>query len=148
MNISPINNTNNNLNFGVLYRNKTVWNKEILSALEKSKLVRDIDKKYPEAILTYLKRDLTDMDPVNCESNYLASLVIKLAKDKVSTYSMNSHTSVGADKALLRHIQNLKLEDVENNSQPTAEFPKMTITIYKKSGFFAKLANYVRSFFA
>ena len=148
MNISPINNTNNNLSFGIRYNNKAAWNKEILSYIEKSKLVSDVDKKYPDAILTYIKKDLTDVDSINCEPNYLASLVIKLAKNKVSTYSINSHTTEGADKALLSYIRNLTIEDVENASKPTAEFPRMTLTVYKKFGFFGKLVNSVRNFFA
>ena len=98
--------------------------------------------------MTYIKNDLTNFDPVNGEPNYLAALVINLAKNKVSTYSMNCHTSEGADKALLSYIKELSIEDVESNSKPAAEFPKMTIAISKKFGFFEKLVNYVRNFFA
>ena len=147
MNISPVNSTNNNLNFGIRYGNKAAWNKDILSSLEKSQLVKDIDKKYPDAFLTYIKRNLTDMDPVNGDPDYLASLVINLAKNKVSSYSMNSHTSEGADRALLARIKDLSLEDVENKSKPAAEFPRMVIEIYKKPSFLTKMANYVKNLF-
>ncbi len=63
--------------------------------------------------MKYSKSNMTEFYIVYDEPDYLASLIIGLAKDKVCLLRMNSLTSEGADIALNGHVSQLSLEEVE-----------------------------------
>ena len=120
---------NNNPNFGINYANKSLWNQGVLKAFEKSNLVKEIDCKYPEARVHYSKQNITGMDLGNDEPDYLASLIIQLAKGKIATLNINSHSSAGADNALKRYINAASLEEVEKRAKDRVEMPKYSVEI-------------------
>lgn len=120
----------NNTNFGINIINKPSWNQGVLKALEKSEVIKDIDKKYPNAKVRYSNQNLNGFDLVNDEPDYLGSLVFDLEKGKISTFNINSHTSAGADNALKRYINATSLEEVEKRAKNKVEVPKYTIEIY------------------
>ncbi len=130
MHIQPAaQNKNSDVNFGVNFINKPKWNKELLKTLENSELVKNIDKKYPDAFIKYLKHDVTNMDLANDEPNFLASLVFGLDKDHVTAYNINSHTSEGADRALKTYIMGVSLKNIEKRARQTDENLDYTISI-------------------
>ena len=146
--VQSVNSKNNgNANFGINIVNKPSWNKGVLKALEESKLVKEIDKKYPNAKIKYSNRYLSGFDMVNSEPDYLGSLVIDLEKNKIATFNINSHTSEGADNALKRYLSAVSLEELESRAKDKVEVPKYTLEIYpvKKqnpiSKFFSKIFN-------
>ena len=139
--VQSVNSTNNSkVNFGINIINKPNWNQGVLKALEKSQLVKDIDKKYPQAKIRYANQKLNGFDMVNDEPDYLGSLVIDLEKNKIFTFNINSHTSAGADNALKRYIHAVSLEEVEKRAKDKIEVPKYTIEIHpvKKQNLFAR----------
>ena len=133
----------NNTNFGVNIINKPNWNEGVLKALQKSEVVKDIDKKYPNAKIRYSNQKLDGFDIVNDEPDYLGSLVFDLEKGKVSTFNINSHTSAGADNALKRYIHAVSLEEIEKRAKDKVDMPKYTLEIQP-----VKEPNPIKKFFS
>ena len=134
----------NQPSFGLTYINKKSWNKDILRTLEKSKLVKEIDKKYPVAYASYTK--IREENAFNDEPNFHLSFILKLAKDKIWNFNIDSHSSEGTNKALIAELKSKRLEDVEKEAKPTIETLRERIDIkYDKSNpitrFFKKLFN-------
>lgn len=122
----------NSTNFGINIINKEKWSKRVLETVENSKVVKSIDEKYPKASVNYSKIELTDLDPVNSEPNFLVSLIFDLEKGKVSTVNMNSHSSDGADSAVRRYMDVVTLEELEKKAKTEREFPSFTTEITPK----------------
>lgn len=135
----------NQPNFGLTYINKSTWNKDILKTLEKSKLVKDIDKKYPVAYASYTK--IREENPFNGEPNFHLSFILKLAKNKIWNFNIDSHSSEGVNKALISELKNKKLEEIEKEAKPTIQSLRETIEIKNKeegnpiTRFFKRLFN-------
>ena len=134
----------NQPSFGLTYINKKSWNKDLLKTLEKSKLVKEIDKKYPVAYASYTK--IREENAFNGEPNFHLSFILKLAKDKIWNFNIDSHSSEGTNKALIAELKSKRLEDVEKEAKPTIETLRERIDIkYDKSNpitrFFKKLFN-------
>lgn len=130
--------------FGLTYINKSAWNKDILRTLEKSKLAKDIDKKYPVAFASYTK--IMEKNPFNDDPNYHISFILKLAKNKIWNFNIDSHSSEGANKALISVLKSKKLEDLEREAKPTIKSLRESVEInYNEENpirrFFRKLFN-------
>ena len=117
MYISKVNNTPS---FGMNYVNKGNWNERFLKSFENSQLVHEIDKKYPDAVVKYIK--VAEDDMADSEPNFRSTLFIKLAKDKICKYFIDSHTSRGADNAMSQMINNMTLADVEKDAAKIVDF--------------------------
>lgn len=138
---------NNSVNFGIRFIDKPSWNKELLSTLENSRLVKSIDNKYPNASVEYFKTNLTGFDLANDESNYMSTLIFRLADKKVSTFHINSHSSEGADRALNSYVSGMTFEKIEEKAKEDVEKMNFSVQItpIKKpnpvSRFFKRLYN-------
>lgn len=141
--VNSVNSANNKVNFRVNIINKPNWNEGVLKALEKSEVLKDIDKKYPKAKVRYSNQKLDGFDIVNDEPDYLGSLVFDLEKGKVSTFNINSHTSAGADNALKRYIHAVSLEEIEKRAKDKVDVPKYTLEIHP-----VKKPNPIKTFFS
>jgi len=135
----------NQPNFQMTYINKKSWSKKILQTIEKSDLVRDIDKKYPTAFASYTKI-LEENNALNAEPNYHISFILKLAKDKVWNVNLDSHTSEGVENFLVRILKQKSLRDIEKESKPFIENLRETISIKPKEDK-NPLAKFFRSIF-
>ena len=111
--------------FGMNYVNKGNWNERFLKSFENSQLVKDIDKKYPKAVAKYIK--VAEDDMADSESNFHSTLFIKLAKDKICKYFIDSHTSKGADNAMTQLIADKTLADIEKDAVKDVD---LSITSY------------------
>ena len=141
--VNSVNSANNKVNFRVNIINKPSWNEGVLKALEKSEVVKAIDKKYPKAKVRYSNQKLDGFDIVNDEPDYLGSLVFDLEKGKVSTFNINSHTSAGANNALKRYIHAVSLEEIEKRAKDKVDVPKYTLEIHP-----IKKSNPIKAFFS
>ena len=127
----------NQPNFQMTYVNKQSWNKNILKTLEKSNLVKEIDRKYPTAFASYTK--IMEEDLANADPNYHISFILKLAKDKVWNVNLDSHTSEGVENFLVRILKQKTLQDIEKESKPFIENLRDTISIKpKKENLFSR----------
>lgn len=107
-------------NFGINFVNKANCNKRFLDAFENSKLVKEIDKKYPEAVAKYIK--VAEGDMADADVNFHSTFFIQLAKNKICKYSIDSHTSKGADSAMTSILNSKTLEELEADSAKKVDF--------------------------
>ena len=73
-------------NFGVNFINKANCNKRFLDAFENSKLVKEIDKKYPEAVAKYIK--VAEGDMADADVNFHSTFFISLQKIKFANTAL------------------------------------------------------------
>ena len=126
----------NTPSFGMNFVNKGNWNERFLKSFENSQLVKDIDKKYPEAVVKYIK--VAEDDMADSDTNFRSTLFIKLAKDKICKYFIDSHTSRGADNAMSQLINTKTLADVEKDAAKTVDY---SITSYSDISIKPKKSN-------
>ena len=105
----------NQINFGIKYKNKKAWDKKVLAEFEKSRLLRDLNKKYPNAEIFY-KKFFGEESFNNQEIIHTLILDIKLAKDKFFRWNLSSHNENFPEKHLLYELKILTLKDIENGS--------------------------------
>ena len=122
--------------FGMNFVNKGNWNERFLKSFENSQLVKDIDKKYPEAVVKYIK--VAEDDMADSDTNFRSTLFIKLAKDKICKYFIDSHTSRGADNAMSQLMNEKTLADVEKDAAKTVDY---SITSYSEVSIKPKKSN-------
>ena len=125
MQINKIQNTNQT-HFGIKYINKRAWNKDVLKAFEESKLLKDINEKYPDAEIRYKK--MSSKDSIwNTEIINTLLINIKLAKNKFLSWSLSSNTEILPEKLLKYELKTLNLKDLEEG--PAEEIaPKYIFT--------------------
>ena len=125
MQINKIQNTNQT-HFGIKYINKRAWNKDVLKAFEESKLLKDINEKYPDAEIRYKK--MSGKDSIwNTEIINTLLINIKLAKNKFLSWSLSSNTEILPEKLLKYELKTLNLKDLEEG--PAEEIaPKYIFT--------------------
>ena len=139
MQISKISNNQNSFpSFQMRYKSPCLWNKELLSYVASSNLVKEIDAKYPKASVK-MKSSL----PLTQRLQY-GSAGVEFDLDKGQKFSIN------ADKTNLntfdeyydlftkagQKVYNTKLETIENE---LANIPKKT---EKSNAFFAIIRNF------
>ena len=130
---------NNQPNFGIKFVNKNAWNKEVLKVFEGSKLLKDIDAKYPKAELHYIKMS-GEESMINDELIHTLIMDIKLAKDKLYRWTLSSHKEYAPEKELIKDVPNMTLKEIENSSVEKL-MPLTTIEV------FTKKQNPIKEFF-
>ena len=120
--IMQVNRVDNNVSFGIKIPNKNNWNKNALAALENSKLVKQIDKKYPDAVASYDK--FFDWE----DETYTVVSQLKLNKDKSFRWTLSSHSESFPDNQFVKFIKSADLKEVEDKSVKTLE-PVATIEV-------------------
>lgn len=115
----------NDVNFGIKYVNQPKWNKEILNAFQNSKLVKDIDKKYPKATASYDK--FFDWE----DETYTVVSQINLKKDKNFRWTLSSHSESFPDNQFVKFLKSANLQKVEDESVETLK-PMVEISINAK----------------
>ena len=100
--------------FGINYVNKQMWHKSFIKSFEGLDLVKQIEKKYPNASASYRKTLETDIN--NKNPNFHLTFKIGL-KDKL-TWSANidGDSSSKADRTLIDILSNTSLSDIEKQS--------------------------------
>ena len=117
-----VNKVDNNVSFGIKISNRAGWNKGVLAAFENSKLVKQIDKKYPDAVASYNK--FFDWD----DETYTVVSQLKLNKDKNFRWTLSSHSESFPDNQFVKFLKSTNLEEVEDKSVKTLE-PMITVEI-------------------
>ena len=106
---------NNSPAFGIKYVNKQAWNADVLKAFENSKLVEEIDNKYKDAVVRYIKVSGED-SIINEEFIHTLVLDIKLSADKLFRWNLSSHFESVPEKQLINDLEGLSLKTVEKES--------------------------------
>ena len=114
MEINKVQN-HNQTSFGIKYANKKAWNKDVLFAFEKSNVIKEIDKKYPEAKVHYLKMS-GEESLANSEIIHTLIMDVELAKNKLYRWMLSSHTENVPEKHLIKDFENLTLNNIEESS--------------------------------
>lgn len=140
---------NNQPNFGIKYLNKKAWNNDVLKAFENSKLLKGIDKKYPEAEVYYIKISENE-SLINTELVHTLVTDIKLAKDKFFRWNLSSYSENVPEKHFIKDLSKMTLEDVENRSaKKLSPLSSIEITIdNKKSKNENEIINFLRKIFS
>ena len=136
-----VQNINNQPNFGIKYINKNTWNPKVLEAFENSKLLKEINAKYPKAETRYIH--INDAECLlETDDTYTTLLDIILKPGKKFRWNLTSHNKSVPDKHLIEKLSTLTLDEVEKGS--VKEFsPIATIEIsgIKKPNVFKRFFN-------
>ena len=117
-----VNKVDNNVSFGIKIPNRKAWDKNVLKAFENSDLVKQIDKKYPDAVASY--RKFFDWD----DETYTVVSQLKLNKDKNFRWTLSSHSESFPDNQFVKFLKSTNLEEVEDKSVKTLE-PMITVEV-------------------
>ena len=122
----------NQTNFGIKYKNKKAWNKDVLKAFEESRIFRDINAKYPNAEVRYTK--ISGEDSIaNSEIIHTLLMDIKLAKNKFYRWHLSSHSEMFPEQHLKYELKTLILKDIEEGAAEELT-PLSTLSIkYKQN---------------
>lgn len=140
MQINKIQNVNQ-ASFGIKYKNKKAWNKDVLKAFEESKIFKDINEKYPDAEVRYTK--ISGEDSIaNSEIIHTLLMDIKLAENKIFRWHLSSHSEMFPEQHLKYELKILRLKDIEEGAVEKLN-PISTLSIkYKQNpikAFFQKI---------
>ena len=130
---------NNEPNFGIKCINKKAWNPKVLEAFENSKLIKEIDAKYPNASAYYNKINEAEFDMVNCEDIYTTIFDILLDSGKKFYWNLSSYSKNIPDEHLINDLQTLTLEKVEKMAD--TKRPPIATTEIKKPNIFQRFFN-------
>ena len=125
-----ISEVNNQPSFGIKYLNKQAWNSKALKTFENSALLKNLDKKYPNASVAYNK--FYEEDPFGFEPTHTLVAVFKLAKNQVFRWTLSSHRAEVPEQEFVKFIKETTLVDVENKSV-TELAPLTTLEVKKVS---------------
>ena len=117
-----VNKVDNNVSFGIKIPNRKAWDKNVLKAFENSDLVKQIDKKYPDAVASYNK--FFDWD----DETYTVVSQLKLNKDKNFRWTLSSHSESFPNDQFVKFLKSTNLEEVEDKSVKTLE-PMITVEV-------------------
>lgn len=120
-----VNKVDNNVSFGIKIPNRKAWDKNVLKAFENSDLVKQIDKKYPDAVASYSK--FFDWD----DETYTVVSQLKLNKNKNFRWTLSSHSESFPDNQFVKFIKSANLQKVEDESVETLK-PMVEISINAK----------------
>ena len=127
--------------FQMKYMFKKYWQPDILKALEESKLVKDIDKRYPDA-RAYFDSYVTDQRVNN------TSVIIKL--DKKTTFKISALRKYinnpkedfpAIDKFLIERIKNASFQDVLLSVAKNKKDLNSAVETLSKAVIFNKVSN-------
>lgn len=117
-----VNKVDNNVSFGIKIPNRKAWDKNVLKAFENSDLVKQIDKKYPDAVASYDK--FFDWE----DETYTVVSQINLKKDKNFRWTLSSHSESFPDNQFVKFLKSTNLEEVEDKSVETLK-PMITVEV-------------------
>ena len=109
MQINSIN--NNQPNFGIKYVNKSAWNREVLRTFENSTLLKEIDKKFPEATVAYSKS--YKFKPNNYDKIHTLMINFQLAEGYGYKWTLSSSKEEEPDKMFQKFVNEKKLDSLE-----------------------------------
>ena len=109
----------NQQTFGIRCINSKSWKPELLKSFEKSKLVQEIDAKYPNASANYFFFKQNDL--ANDEDIWTTLLDLTLTPQKIWHYHLDSHSIDVPDKYLSEKINKLSLSDLESEIEQQAK---------------------------
>jgi len=131
MEINKVQN-HNQTNFGIKYINKQTWNKDVLKAFEKSKILKEINDNYPKANVKMLKIS-GEESIANAEILHTLIMDIELTKNKLFRWHLSSHAENVPEKNLIKDLETLTLNQVEESSVEKLS-PVLSISInYKQN---------------
>lgn len=107
---------NNQPSFGIKYLNKSAWNPTVLKTFENSKLLKNIDKKYPSATVTYKK--IYEEDIFGSEPTHTLVAVFNLAKNMIYRWSLSSYRKDIPEKNFIDFINSTTLSEIEFKAVP------------------------------
>ena len=121
-------NSVNNTSFGLKCIKPERWNKEAYNTLINSNLVKEIDKKYPNASANYFlfrKEDIVNDEPI-----YTLLFDLNLGKNKIWHFWLDSHNELALPKELTNRLKKLTLEKVESDiNKGTLKYKPIEINI-------------------
>ena len=124
-------NSVNNTSFGLKCIKPERWNKETYKTLINSNLVKDIDKKYPNASASYFlfkKEDIVNDEPI-----YTLLFDLNLEKNKIWHFWLDSHNESTLPKYLTNRLKELTLEKVESDiNKGTFKYTPIEVSIETK----------------
>ena len=106
----------NQPNFGIKYVNKNIWNSKVLETFENSKLLKEINAKYPNAQALYYNKTIKDRGMFSSKNIYTTFFDIILEPYKKFRWSLASYKDYIPDKLLIDELQILSLKRVEKES--------------------------------
>lgn len=109
-----VNEINKQPSFGIKYLNKQAWSSKALKTFENSALLKNLDKKYPNASVVYNK--FYEEDPFGFEPTHTLVAVFKLAKNQVFRWTLSSHRADVPEEVFMNFIKNTNITEVENKS--------------------------------
>ena len=107
-----INKIDNQPSFGIRYQNITDWNPKTLNAFKKSKLLKDIDKKYPDACVSYFKQNSIDFFGEEVGYNTLSAF-FHLDKNKISKWEAIDKKRGVVEEKFVEFLKKASIEDLE-----------------------------------
>ena len=113
MKVSP---TDNQLNFKINYQNKKAWDAKLLKAFDNSNLVKQINKKYPEAEVVANEMPKQKLFDERNDIIHAVDIVISLTKDKLFRWRYGSYNPQEPSKYFLYELDNMTLENIEKHS--------------------------------
>ncbi len=132
MNINTTSVSQNSPSFGIKYVEPRKWNPDILDTLMKSKLVKQVDCKYPNAEVNYehffghnLLFTLTkDMEPLTLSSLFgLDAMIKEINSTSLEKMLLDHNKYLNEQAAKSQRIENIykKAEEINNNPNITYE---------------------------
>ncbi len=107
-----INKIDNQTSFGINYQNIKDWNPGTLKAFKKSKLLKGIDKKYPDACVSYFKQNSIDFFGEEVGYNTLSAF-FHLDNNKISKWEAIDKKRGIVEKKFIEYLKKASVEDLE-----------------------------------
>ena len=102
--------------FGIKYKNRNAWIPQLLKSFENTNLVKELDRKYPEAEV--FVREMPKLDKISetKEKIYTVDIVIGLVKDRIFRWRYGSYNPQEPLKYFLYEFDEMTLKDMERHS--------------------------------
>ena len=128
MQVQRVQNNNYNTNFGLRIRTKNEWNPKILNALQDSKLLKEIDAKYPKATTYCDYIGPKDLITLSDENKHISWFSLWLDNKKKFVWAIIGNNPSESEEHLAKSLKTLTLSEVEQDAMKK-HFPISTIKI-------------------
>ena len=102
----------NEPSFGIRYKNKKFWDKKTLKTFEDSELLKEINKKYPNATVSL--RKYSEIDEYNIW--HMMFLEIALTSQKIYSWGLASLDTISPSIQLVKKLNSLTLSQIEKKA--------------------------------
>ena len=128
MQVQRIQNNNYNTNFGLRILTKNEWNPKVLNALQDSKLLKEIDAKYPKATTYCDYIGPEDLITLSDENKHISWFSLWLDNKKKFVWAIIGNNPSESEEHLAKSLKTLTLSEVEQDAMKK-HFPISTIKI-------------------